>query len=152
MPSDIDRPSARRRTLIGGGLIAVLAAALIAIVVVRSTGEKVLNENGDTVVLVGKEDATDDSALASGVLTDVGGCLGLVNKDGSPSDGLVIVWPHGTVVETPEPLRVRTGKATYALGDTVQLGGGGAGLIDASSYFYDKIPAGCRSHAFWIAG
>ncbi|MFI5425709.1 hypothetical protein [Aeromicrobium sp. UC242_57] len=131
----------RRKTLIGGALAAVLVAALVAIVVNRSGAEKVINAGGDTLVLVGKESDEGATAMGEGVLTDVGGCLGL-NTDGR---SVVVVWPHGTTVQTPDPLRIRFDGKTYELGDTVKLGGGFAEQLASTSYFYDQVPKTCQS-------
>ena len=141
--------SARRRRLIGGGLVAAFAAVLIAIVVVRSMGEKVLNENGETLVLVDRQTGDAMQALARAPLADVGGCLGLADPDGGP--GTVVIWPHGTTVKTPDPLRVTVDGRTYAIGDTIRIGGGEVGPLEPSSPFYDKVPEGCRSANVFVA-
>ena len=133
--------AARRRTLVGAGLVVLLAAVLVAIVVVRSGGEKVLNENGDTLVLVAKDSDAQMMARIDGELVDVGGCLGLV-ADGRP---VLVVWPHGTTIKTPDPLRVTVDGKTYGIGDTVTLGGGTSGPLRPSSFFHDRVPSGCRS-------
>jgi hypothetical protein len=133
--------TARRRTIVGTGLVVALAAVLVAIVVVRSGGEKVLNENGDTLVLVGKASDNQMMSQIGGELVDVGGCLGLV-ADGLP---VLVVWPHGTTIKTPDPLRVTIDGETYAVGDTVTLGGGMTGPLRPSSFFHDRVPSGCRS-------
>ncbi|MET0821764.1 MAG: hypothetical protein ABWY58_12425 [Aeromicrobium sp.] len=142
-------PSARRRRLIGGGLVAAFAAVLIAIVVVRSAGEKVLNENGETLVLVDRQTGDAVQAQARAALADVGGCLGLADPDGAP--GTVVVWPHGTTIKTPDPLRVTVDGTTYGLGDTVEIGGGEVGPLEPSSYFYDRVPRGCRTANVFVA-
>jgi len=144
--------STRRRRFAGFGLVAVLAVVLVAVVVVRGGGEKVINANGDVLVLVGKEDATDSTGLAKGVLADVGGCLGLVRDGDSPGEGLVLIWSHGTTIRTPDPLRVSTGDRTYEIGDTVRFGGEGMAALDESSYFYQQVPETCRSAGFWTMG
>lgn len=139
--SDVDARTTRRRRLIGGGLVAAFAVVLIAIVVVRSAGEKVLNENGDTLVLVGKDSNARDGVGLQGRLADAGGCLAV---DGGGSGGpVVVVWPHGTTVKTPDPLRITVAGATYQLGDSVTLGGHGA-HFDELGYFKDKVPSACR--------
>jgi hypothetical protein len=142
-----DSRTARRRTLIGAGLVAVLAAVLIAIVVVRSTSEKILNENGDTFVLVGKEAEKGSAATIRGELTDVGGCLGVTVA----GDERVVIWPHGTTVATPDPLRVTVAGTAYALGDTIEVAGDEAGPLTSSDFFHDKVPAGCQDAERWIA-
>ncbi|KAA1378455.1 hypothetical protein [Aeromicrobium fastidiosum] len=141
--------SARRRRLVGGALVAAFAVVLIAIVVVRSNGEKVLNENGETLVLVGKDSATDEVGL-DGQLTDVGGCLG-ISADGKGRGGMVVIWPHGTTVKTPDPLRITVAGTTYGIGDTIEIGGGGIGPLEPSSHFYDKVPDGCRTAKVFVA-
>lgn len=147
--TETDTRTARRRRLIGGALVAVLAGVLIAIVVVRSAGEKVLNENGDVLVLVGEKNPNSMQAIGAGVLADVGGCLGWIGEAGERT---VVIWAHGTTVATPDPLRVRSGDETYAVGDTIELGGGYADPMTESSYFYDKVPEGCRTADLFIAG
>lgn len=133
----------------GTALVAVLAAVLIAIVVVRGGGEKVINAGGDTVVLVGKESGAGLAALGRGTLADVGGCLGWAGENGEP--GTVVVWPHGTNVETPEPLRVKIKGSFYELGDTVEVGGGYAEALDPSSTLYQQAPQTCRDAKVWLA-
>lgn len=140
--------SARRRRLVVTGLVVAFAAVLIAIVVVRSAGEKVLNENGETLVLVGKDTPTDEVGL-DGILTDVSGCLG-ISADGKGRAGSVLIWPHGTTIETPDPLRVTIDGKTYGLGDRISTGGG-RGTIAPSSYFYDKVPKACRTANVFVA-
>lgn len=147
--SDVDARTARRRQLIGGGLIAAFALVLIAIVVVRDASEKVLNENGDTLVLVDQRTGDAMQALGGGVLADVGGCLGWTGADGGP--GTVVIWPHGTNVETPDPLRVKIDGKFYRLGDTIRIGGGEIGPLEKSSYFYDQVPKACRTANVWVA-
>ncbi|MET0931129.1 MAG: hypothetical protein ABWX74_16535 [Aeromicrobium sp.] len=139
--TDLDTRTARRRKIIGAGLVAVLAVVLIAIVVVRSTGEKVLNENGETLVLVGKGSGTEPTSQIAGELTDVGGCLGIMVED----TATLVVWPHGTTIKTPDPLRVTVDGSIYELGDTIELDGAGTDSLDRSSFFHDKVPDGCRS-------
>lgn len=133
--------SARRRRLVGGALVAAFAAVLIAIVVVRGNGEKVLNENGETLVLVGKDDVGPSTVEVDAFVADVGGCLGVVDRDGKTR---VVIWPHGTTIETPVPLRVKVDGSTYAEGQGITLRGDVTGL-ETSSYFYDKIPEACRT-------
>lgn len=141
--------SARRRRIAGIALVAVLAAVLVAVVVVRSGGEKVINAGGETLVLVDQRtDATMD-ARSRGKVADVGGCLGLAGADGSA--GTVVIWPHGTNVETPDPLRVKINGKVYALGDTIEIGGGTVGPLEKSSYFYDQVPKACRTANVWVA-
>lgn len=139
--------TAVRRKIIGTVLAAALAAVLIAIVVVRSSGEKLLNENGDTLVLVGEKVDVEMAEATGGKLTDVGGCLGLTGE-GTPA---IIIWPHGTTVATPDPLRVTVGDETYKLGESVKLNGGYTDPLDATSSFYDRVPAACRSAAVFVA-
>ena len=129
--------------------MAAFAAVLIAIVVVRSMGEKVLNENGDTLVLVDRQTGDAMQALARAPLADVGGCLGFEDSDGGP--GTVVVWPHGTTIKTPDPLQVTIDGRTYGLGDTVEIGGGEVGPLKPSSYFYDKVPKACRMANVFVA-
>ncbi|MFC5679265.1 hypothetical protein [Aeromicrobium endophyticum] len=145
---DLDR-SARRRRLVVGGLVVAFAAVLIAIVVVRSAGEKVLNENGDTLVLVDRQTGDGMQALARAPLADVGGCLGLGDPDGGP--GTVVIWPHGTTIKTPDPLRVTVDGTTYGIGDTIRIGGGEVGPLEPSSPFYDKVPEACRAANVFVA-
>jgi hypothetical protein len=147
MAASGDRP-ARRRTIVGTGLVALLAAVLVAIVVVRSGGEKVLNENGDTLVLVGKDAGETDGVGLEGTLVDVGGCLGVDTSDGQATS--VVVWPHGTTIKTPDPLRVTVDGSTYELGDTVTLGGSSA-HFDELGYFADRVPSGCRDRIVFVA-
>ena len=142
-----DARSARRRTIVGTALVAALAAVLIAIVVVRSSGEKVLNENGGTLVLVGESNDNQMMSQVVGTLTDVEGCLGVTADGGT----LLVVWPHGTTIKTPEPLRVTVDGETYGIGDTVTLGGGAVGPLRTSSAFYDKVPSGCRDADVFVA-
>lgn len=138
--------TARRRKVIGTGLVAVLAAALIAIVVVRSGGEKLLNENGDTLVLVGKEPGPGTKTPTRGELVDLGGCLGFAGS-GGPA---VVIWPHGTTVATPDPLRVKVDGTTYKLGTAVKLPGDYADPLDRESYFYDRVSEDCRTADVFI--
>jgi hypothetical protein len=143
-----DSRSARRRTVVGTGLVVVLAAVLIAIVVVRSSGEKVLGGNGDTLVLVGKDTGETDGVGLQGTLVDVFGCLGVVSSKGTTP--VVVVWPHGTTIKTPDPLRITAGGSTYGLGDSVELGGRPA-HFDELGYFEDKVPSGCRGSGVFVA-
>ncbi|MCD9197340.1 hypothetical protein [Aeromicrobium wangtongii] len=141
--------SSRRRKIAGAALVAVLAAVLIAVVVVRGGGEKVINAGGDTLVLVGKKTDVGRTALGRGTLADVGGCLGWAGENGEP--GTVVVWPHGTNVETPDPLRVKIKGTFYELGDTVEVGGGFADGLDPSSTLYQQAPQKCRDAKVWFA-
>jgi len=143
--------SSRRRTITAVVLVAILAAVLVAVVVVRSGGEKVINADGDVLVLVGREDATDSTGLARGVLADVNGCLGFVREGEPSSRGTVLVWGHGTTIETPDPLRVRAGGTVYGIGDTIAFGGG-SGVIDESSYFFDLVPRSCSDSPVFVMG
>lgn len=143
------QPSARHRRLVGVGLVAVLSAALVGVAVVRSGGEKVLNSGEDTVVLVDKQTDTVSDGTSGGVLTTVGGCLGWDGADGAP--GTIVIWPNGTNLETPDPLRVNIDGKTYRLGDTIRIGGSDIGPLAASSYFYDRVPEGCRAADVWLA-
>jgi hypothetical protein len=140
--------SARRRRLVVTGLVVAFAAVLIAIVVVRSAGEKVLNENGDVLVLVGKEDSASGMTLR-GTLTDVGGCLGVA--DAPDGTDLAVIWPHGTTIKTPEPLRVTVDGTTYGIGDSIRIGGAEIGPLEPSDHFYDKVPQDCRSASIFVA-
>lgn len=142
---DVQQPALRRK-IIGTALAAVLAVVLIAIVVVRSGGDKLLNENGDTLVLVGKTDS-EMSAPTRGKLTDVGGCLGLAGEGTTA----IIIWPHGTIVATPDPLRVKVDDQTYKLGETVEINGGFSDPLEPSSYFYDRVPDACRTAGVFLA-
>ncbi|MBD8605751.1 hypothetical protein IFT73_02685 [Aeromicrobium sp. CFBP 8757] len=142
--------TARRRRIIGGALVAAFAVVLIAIVVVRSNGEKVLNENAETLVLVGEKTGGGMDALGRGTLADVGGCLGWAPSAGEER-GTVVIWPHGTTIKTPDPLRVTVDGTTYELGDSVELGGGTVGPLAPSDHFYDKVPAGCRASDVFVA-
>jgi hypothetical protein len=142
--------STRRRTIAGTALVVVLAAVLIAIVVVRGGGEKVINAGGETVVLVGKKTDAGRTALGSGKLADVNGCLGWAPTEDAP-EGTVVVWPHGTNVETPDPLRVTIDGKVHAIGDTVKVGGGFAEALDPSSALYQQAPAACRDAKLWYA-
>ncbi len=141
--------SSRRRKIAGTVLVAVLAAVLIAIVVVRNGGEKVVNAGGDTLVLVGDDAQGGLDAVITGQLVDVGGCLGLA--PGGGADDVVVIWPHGTNIETPEPLRVRIEGTVRELGDTVTIGGGGVDGLKPSSYFYDQVSEPCRTSKVWLA-
>lgn len=141
--------TARRRRIVGGALVAAFAAVLIAIVVVRSNGEKVLNENGKTLVLVGSDTPSDEIGLDS-ILTDVGGCLG-VSVDGTGRAGMVVIWPHGTTVKTPDPLRVTIDGTVYGIGDRINTGGAYSSIKPSSSFYY-KVPKECRgARAFVIS-
>lgn len=142
--------SSRRRKIVGTVLVAVLAGVLIAIVVVRNTGEKVVNAGGDTLVLVDQKTRGGMDALGGGTLADVGGCLGWAPAPGS-TQGTVVIWPHGTNVETPDPLRVRIDGKVYELGDSIRIGGGNTGRLEPSSYFYDRVPKGCRTANVFLA-
>lgn len=143
----LDNPTARRRKRIGVGLVVVIAAVLIAIGVARSGSQKVLNANADTLVLVGKSSDEAGEAMGRGELTDVGGCLGWAGEAGEA----VVIWPHGTHVVTPDPLRVNIDGKTYELGDTVEIGGGSSGPLESSSYFYDQVPDACRTAPVFVA-
>lgn len=145
-----DVRTARRRTVIGTVLAAVLAAALVAIVVVRSNGEKVVNAGGDTLVLVDRASGEGMQATGAGTLADVGGCLGWAPRRGETA-GTVVIWPHGTNVETPEPLRIRVAGKVYGIGDTVRIAGGEIGPLTPSNHFYDKVPKACRSANVFVA-
>jgi hypothetical protein len=147
--TELDARSARRRTIIGAGLVAVLAGVLIAIVVVRSTGEKILNENGETLVLVGTQSDGTDGVGLQGRLTDVGGCLGVDGTEGTGTP-VAVVWPHGTTIKTPDPLRVTVDGTMYELGDSIELGGHIAHFDELGS-FKDKVPSDCRASTVFVA-
>ena len=139
--------TARRRRIVGGVLVAGFAAVLIAIVVVRSAGEKVLNENGETLVLVGKDGVAAGEVEVDAFVAEVGGCLGITGRDGKTQ---VVVWPHGTTIKTPEPLRVTVDGKNYATGQAVSLRGTSS-TIEPSDYFYDKVPEDCRAATVFVA-
>jgi hypothetical protein len=149
MSETVPHHSSRRRRLAGVALVAVLAAVLVAVVVARSGGEKIINAGGETLVLVGEKTDGGMDALGSGKLADVGGCLGWA-PTGS-DEGTVVIWPHGTNVETPDPLRVRIKGEIYAIGDTVEVGGGHVGPLEPSGYFYDQVPKSCRTADVFVA-
>jgi hypothetical protein len=118
--------------------------------VARSASEKVLNENAETLVLVSEDDAGGMDALGGGTLADVGGCLGWAPRAGDDT-GMVVIWPHGTTVKTPDPLRVTVDGTTYAIGDSIRISGGEAGPLKPSNPFYDKVPDGCRTANVFVA-
>lgn len=140
--------SSRRRTIAGTVLVAVLAGVLIAIVVVRNGGEKVVNAGGDTLVLVDQKSSGGLDAVITGKLVDVGGCLGLEGERGTGD--VVVIWPHGTNVETPDPLRVRIEGTVRELGDIITIGGGETDGLKPSSYFYDQVSEACRTSKIWL--
>ncbi|MCW2829945.1 MAG: hypothetical protein JWP31_637, partial [Aeromicrobium sp.] len=142
---DADFRHQRRRRVAGIGLVALLAAVLVAVVVVRSNAEKVINTDGDTVILVDKTFAGGMDALGGGVLADVGGCLGWTSRRGSDEGATVVIWPHGTSVTTADPLRVDIDGKTYRIGDKIQIPGGEVGPLEPTSYFYDRVPKACRT-------
>jgi hypothetical protein len=147
--TDVNARTARTRRIIGAGLVAVLAAVLIAIVVVRSSGEKVLNENGDTLVLVGKETHESSGVGLEGRLTDAGGCLGVKGSEAA-GPALAVVWPHGTTIKTADPLRITVDGTVYELGDSVTLGGR-ISHFDQLGSFQDKVPSGCAGRTVFVA-
>lgn len=152
MTSSAPKHTTRRRTVIGAALGIVLIGVLVAIVVNRSNGAKVINAGGDTLVLVGKKTSDSMAALGQGRLADVGGCLGWAPTEEDTGPGTVIIWPHGTTVQTPDPLRVRVAGKDFAIGDELELGGGFIGPLDEDSYFYDQVPAACRTATAFLAG
>lgn len=147
--TDVDSRTTRRRKLIGGGLVVAFAVVLIAIVVVRSAGEKVLNENGETLVLVGKDTDVDGRSTSRGILTDLGGCLGVVDSDGAET---VVVWPHGTTITTPEPLVIKVDGRDHPMGSTIEVPALLAEALEKSDYFYNKVPPSCRDYDVAVAG
>lgn len=126
--------------------------ALIAVLtlVMTGCGGQVISAGGATV-LVSERTGSGMDALGGGRLEVVGGCLG--------TDGYVIVWPHGTEVVQENPLTIRipdTGQ--FALGDTVQVGGGF--VLEHSSQTVAPgpfevagvaVPTECAAHDIFLA-
>ena len=103
-------------------------------------------------VLIGAAADNAGSALLSGELANVGGCLGVADT--------VVVWPHGTKVASLNPLTLEIpGKGTVTLGDDVDMGGGVAldqypvtqnvGDFDVAGV---TVPARCTGHNVWVGG
>jgi hypothetical protein len=63
---------------------------------------------------------------------------------------LVVVWPHGTTIKTPDPLRITVDGTVHELGDSVTLGGHTA-HFDQLGSFEDKVPADCRASTVFVA-
>lgn len=143
-------PSTRRRRLVVGGLVVAFTAVLIAIVMVRSAGEKVLNGNGDVRVLVGEDVDGGLDAMGGGTLADVGGCLGWAPRGGEET-GTLVIWPHGTTIKKPDPLRITVDGTTYGIGDNIRIAGGESGPLEPSDHFYDKVPKACRAANVFLA-
>lgn len=131
--------------MIGGAIGVALIGVLAVIVVKHSDSEKLLNGNGDALVLVGEKTNAGMMALTSGVLTDVGGCVGIGPENGALDDSAVVIWPHGTTVTVPEPLTIRVGGKDYEMGDQIEIGGGFTGPLKKSNFFYNQVPEACRT-------
>lgn len=106
----------------------------------------------DLEVLVAEPSAARMTALMSGELKAVGGCLGVGDS--------VVVWPSGTVVVDSNPLAVDVPNyGTFNVDDEIEIGGGF--VLEHSS---DKaepgdvpvagttVPARCAKHDIWLAG
>lgn len=151
MPDTAVPRTVRRRRLAGGALVAVLAVVLVAVVVERSGGEKVVNAGGATKIMVGAKSTDAGSDELTGTLADVGGCLGVKPAAGGSDVARVVVWPHGTNVDHPDPLRVEIDDKVYAIGDPIRVGGRSSGALDQSSSFYGQVPKACRAAEGWVA-
>ena len=110
-----------------------------------------VKSDGVTVLVGAKADNAAD-ALLSGLLANVGGCLGV--------DDTVVVWPHGTKVVSQKPLVLQIPHVgRVALGEEVNIGGGvfldqhpvpsDVGELDVAGV---TVPAACTTHNVWVAG
>lgn len=100
------------------------------------------------MVLVAPPSDASMTALLAGELKHVGGCLGVGET--------VVIWPHGTSVESTEPVVISIpGDGNARLGHTVEIGGGeirGPGESAPAEVAGMTLPASCAGHAVWLAG
>lgn len=139
----------RRRT--------VLAAAGLALLLAGCAGPDEAGQSGaagETIdaagvtVLIGPPSEAAMTALLSGELTDLDGCLGVGET--------VVIWPHGTVVEATDPLTIAIpGDGRARLGHSLEVGGGeisGPGESAPTDIAGLTVPASCAERAVWLAG
>ncbi|WP_121251193.1 hypothetical protein [Nocardioides ferulae] len=104
-------------------------------------------ESGEVAVLVGERSGDGMDALLSGRLAVVEGCLGVTTTE--DETGTVVVWPHGTDVVDDDPLTIAVpGEDDYALGEEIQVGGGGADGPDVGGV---DIEQECGVDTAWLA-
>ena len=131
--------------------VRLAAASVLCATLVGCNGGSTLDADGVAILVGPPADATAD-ALLSGILANVGGCLGVGDT--------VVIWPHGTRVLSKRPLTIdvpHVGKAM--LGDSITLGGGisrdrsaGPRTIGDLDVGGVPVPAKCTSFTIWGAG
>lgn len=109
---------------------------------------QVLTMQDGTMVLVGAPSKEGMSALFQGRVAVIGPghCLGLHGEDG---DGDVVVWPNGTTLTDDGTPAVVIGGEKYALGETVELGGG---VVPVAMIKTLTVPEECRVDEVFVAG
>lgn len=127
-----------------GGVIGV---GVVMMLLAGCGGEAQVLQAGEIRVLVGERTTSGSDAQLVGVVTDVGGCLGV--------DEFAVVWPHGTEVVSQDPLAVDVpGNGRVELGDSVELGGGmitegpPAGPVTVGDLV---VPVACAGRGVWGA-
>lgn len=155
-------PPAVTKSRIALGAIVVVALANIVIVEVTpgyNDLDRVRNPAGGPAVLV-QVDGEPYTNSITGRLANVDGCLGVTGASPVPAKGdaprsviedaaagtAVVIWPHGTTVES-KPFSVTSQGRAYKLGDEVAVGGGWVHLIKEDP-FYDQTPKACLKHIF----
>lgn len=97
-----------------------------------------------TVVLEPGTRAPEILDPVTGVLVDVGGCLGLASRDGGTERHRLVFWPESTEVRT-EPFVVSWEGRTYGLGDRLTIR---AAVLERREgdhvHYADELPDGCE--------
>ena len=94
-----------------------------------------LDSGGKHVLVAPPANGGEDAAI-SGVVTLIGGCLGIGSS--------VAIWPHGTTIVSDDPLTIRVPDlGQVKLGDEVDGGGGTHEPGDAPNGV--TIPDTCKS-------
>lgn len=97
-----------------------------------------------TVVLEPGTRAPEILDPVTGVLVDVGGCLGLASQDGGTERRRLVFWPESTEVRT-DPFVVSWEGRTYGLGDRLTIR---AAVLERREgdhvHYADEFPDGCE--------
>ncbi len=158
----VDLPGGLAAATVSGAVVVFGDGPTYGLSVVDKTGEE--SSRGQNVqdghyccydpsgrVLVSEHVTFAMKALGGGRLQLVGGCLG--------ASGNVIVWPQGTEVVKNEPLTIRIpASGTFAIGDTVRVGGGfvlehTSDDVEPGDYEVAgvTVPAECAEHDIFVA-
>ena len=141
-----------------GWVVAALVAGIALSACTGSSGGTAARATGDTKartqeaqVLVSDPTGASMSALTSGQLEVLGGCLG--------AGGSVIVWPPGTKVVKTGPLTISIpSNGTFSIGDEVSVGGGyiheppNDPVTDEVKAGSVEVPDACKAHPVFLAG